>query len=505
MSRRPAYHAGEITRQIRNGLTRGAGEPQRDWVLWGLAVAAVLSRVAWVLWVHPPREHVFSDMAHYVHRARLVASWDLALGDRAMVWQPWGTHALLAVPMILLGSTGESALELAGLGWAGFSAATVVLGYRLATRVLPGGSGPAGGPHWPATAIGVALLLWFPLLSHTGFFLSETPFTCSLLATTYWIVVQIQDGRGAVRAGLWGALAFALRPQVVVFFALLGIARLGDRPRRWSARVDRRAVLGFAIPVVVVLAISLVRTWVHGGELGGVAESGTMNLTAARCHNIVTRSFPDQAALESAQATGEPAATRRISLPGFRALDREGPDHPLALRPALGGESIDFVGYIGDRQIHRAIRKRCYAATGVVGQLRYSVTNLALTWVIARPWPESSDHAAPELLPVALRGRDLAAVLAPLGLLGMLLALQSFLSAAGRTSPSQPHAQRRGAGLGDRAPSEVGRSAGLGICALQLLSLLITVAVFFGAPRLRTPYDPYSLILIVGLALGRRR
>jgi hypothetical protein len=441
-----------------------------------LTVLAVLSRLVWALWVHPPREHVFSDMAHYVHRARLVASWEIAPGDRAMAWQAWGTHALLAIPMILLGPTGDSALELAALMWVGFSAATVVLAYRLATQVLP--RGREDGPHWPATVVGVAVLLWFPLLSHTGFFVSETPFTCCLLASTHAGVLLIQSGRGALRAGLWGALAFALRPQVAVFFALLGIAWLLDRKRRsWSQHVDMRAVVRFAIPLVIVLAISLIRTRVYTGEFGGVAEAGTMNLTAARCHNVVTRSFPDQTSLELAQATGQPPAERRISLPGYRALAREGPEHPLALRPALGGESIDFVGYIGDRDIHRAIRKRCYAATGVMGQLRYSVTNVALSWVVARPWPESADHGAPQFLPVAMHARDLAAWLAPLALLGMLLSLWRF-----STLP------------------------GLGVCALQLLSLLLTTAVFFGAPRLRTPYDPFALILIVALALaiGRR-
>jgi hypothetical protein len=445
-------------------------------VLVTLAVLAVLSRLVWVVWVHPPREHVFSDMAHYVHRARLVASWELAPGDRMMAWQAWGTHALLAIPMLLLGPTGEAALELAGLLWAGFSAATVLLSYRLAVRVLP--RGREHGPHWPATAVGIAVLLWFPLLSHAGYFVSETPYTCCLLATTHAIVVLIQSGRGAVRAGLWGAFAFALRPQVAVFFGLLALAWLLDRRgRRWSEHVDVRAVVRFAIPLVVVLAISLIRTRIYTGELGGVAENGSMNLTAARCHNIVTRSFPTQAALESAQATGHPAPERRISLPGFRALGREGPEHPLALRPALGGESIDMVGYIGDREVHRAIRKRCYAATGIAGQLRYSVTNLALSWVVARPWPESSDHAAPALLPVAVRARDVAAWLAPLGLLGMLLALWRF-------------ATREGGG---------GADAGLGIVALQLLSYLLTAALFFGAPRLRTPYDPYVLILIAAL------
>ncbi len=90
---------------------------RRDWVWWSLLAAAVLSRLVWVIWIHPPHEHVFSDMAHYVHRAGLVAAFDVEIGDRMMVWQAWGTHVLLAIPMLLLGK-GEDALELAGLKWA---------------------------------------------------------------------------------------------------------------------------------------------------------------------------------------------------------------------------------------------------------------------------------------------------------------------------------------------------------------------------------------------------
>ncbi len=494
MSRRPAYHAGESARQIRNraaggpepggassGISRD-GVPLTPLILVILLIMAVISRFAWALWVHPPQDHVFSDMAHYVHRARLVASGEVAPGDRAMAWQAWGTHALLAIPMVLLGPTGDAALELAALIWAGCSAATVVLSYRLAAAVLPN---PGGGRHWPAAAVGAATLLWFPLLSHTGFFVSETPYTCALLASTLAIVELIQTGRGAARAGIWGALCFALRPQVAVFFALLGLAWLLDRRRRsWSARVDRRAVMWFAIPLVLILAVSLVRTRIYTGEWAGVAENATMNLTAGRCHNIVTRSFPTQEALASAAATGRPRASRRVSLPGFRALAREGPDHPLALRPALGGESIDVVGYIGDRDAHRAIRRRCYAATGVAGQLRYSVTNVALLWLVARPWPESSDRGAPQLLATAERARTLAAILAPLALLGVGVAVWRWRASAAAD------------------PRERERVAGLGVCALQLVSLLVTAAVFFGTPRLRVPYDPYALILIAALAVA---
>lgn len=459
--------------------------------MWLVLLAlAVVTRFGWALWVHPPQDHVFSDMAHYVHRARLLASGAVGPGDRMMAWQAWGTHALLAIPMVLLGPQGSAALELAALMWAGFSTGTVLLSYRLAKAVLP--AGPAGGsgrPHWPAAAIGGIALVWFPLVSHTGFFVSETPYACVLLATTLAIVTLIQTGEGAGWAGGLGAVAFALRPQVAVFFALLALAWLVDRRRpSWSQRVGRRAVVGFALPLALVLAVSLVRVRVYVGELAGVAENATMNLTAARCHNIVTRAWDSEEAMASAESTGKPKPTRRVSLPGFRALAERGPDHPLALRPALGGEAIDFVGYIGDRSAHRAIRQRCYAATGVVGQLRYSLTNVALAWVVARPWPESSDHAAPELLPIALRGRNVAAGLAPLGLLGLVFVGWRWVGWRWAW-------RRRRAGEPDLPTSEVDQRAGQGVCALQLLSFLVTSAVFFASPRLRTPYDPYAWIL----------
>lgn len=492
----------------------------RDWVFWALLGAAVISRLVWVLWVHPPQAHVFSDMAHYVYRARLVADFEVHAGMREMVWQAWGTHALLAIPMLLMGP-GESALEFAGLIWAGCSAATVVLGYQLALRAFIGAGqkpgpladastyrvdgssakdGPAPIKAWPATVVGVVLLVWVPLISHTGFFISETPYACVLLATTLGVVRLIQDGRGALGAGVFGALAFALRPQSAVFFILLGLVWLLDRRRRdtlgirgtWSRRVDLRAALLFSLPLIVALTISVVRVRVYTGSFGAVAENGTMNLTAGRCHNIVTRAYPSQDTLEASQRTGSPRASRRISLPGFRALGREGPDHPLALRPALGGESIDLVGYIGDAKVHREIRRRCYAATGISGQLRYAVTNMALLWVVARPWPESSDKWAPQLLPLAVHGRDLAALLAPLCVLGMILALLGWAG-------PDPTTGSGSGGPGPAADAERERRACLGVCALQFLSILVVSALFFGTPRLRAPYDPYALVLALAL------
>lgn len=455
----------------------------RDRVFWILVALASLTRLVWVIWVHPPQDHVFSDMAHYVHRAELVARFEVEAGMRKMAWQAYGTHALLAIPMVLLGP-GASALEVASLIWAACSAATVVLTYALAWVVLPHPHRDRARPHGPALAVGVATLLWFPLISHTGFFTSEAPYTCALLATTLAAVRVMRTGEGAGRAGLWAALAFVLRPQTAVFVVLLGLAWLVDRRRpSWSARIDWRVVARYAGPIVAAVLVSALRFSYYTGELGLVAENATMNLTAGRCHNIVTRAYDSEAEREASARDGQRRHVRRVSLPGFRALAREGPDHPLALDPALGTEAVDVVGYIGDGEAHAALRRRCYAQTGLVGQLRYAAVNVALLAVVARPWPESSDYGAPHWLEPALRARDLAAVLTPLALFGLGLALIRWV-----------RARRSGVEAG-----ELDRRAGLGVCALQLSALLVIAAMFFGTPRLRTPYDPYAMILIASV------
>lgn len=456
--------------------------PDRDrfaWLLLGLAVA---TRVVWVVFIHPPQDAVFSDMAHYVDRAKHLADEGIVLGDRSLAWQAFGTHTLLAIPMLVFGTDAGFglALEFAGLIWAGCSAATVVLSYALARRVLPASWGV-----WPARVVGLLVLVWIPLLSHTGMFISETPYACALTAATLGAVTLVQTGERPILAGSVAAIAFVLRPQSAVVFGLIGGFWLLDRGLARRAKplvfvhvTPRRALL-YALPLVLALGFSLVRFRVHTGYFGGVAESATMNFTAGRCHNIVTQAFADADALAQSEASGSTLDGRRISLPGYRALGRRGDDSWLALRPALGGESIKFVGPIGDPDIHREIRSRCYAATGAAEQVRMSLVNVALLWVIARPWPESSDARHPELLEVAIAGRDIAVVLAPLGLLGMILGLASW-----RRDPA------------------------IALVALQLLALLLVSAAVFGAPRLRTPHDPAALVLAVaavGRLVARRR
>ena len=441
------------------------GWPVNKHVLLALVVLSVLSRLAWVLWIHPPGDYVFSDMLKYVKRAQ-----DLAENgfhpDRTLAWQAWGTHYLLALPLKVFG---KEAFTEAGVLWGLMAASAVPAGYLLSCRV--------SSRAWMPPAVGVALLLWYPNLSNCGYFLSEAPFLCFQLWSTFGLVVVLQQGRHALGAGVASALAFAIRPQSALFYLLVLATWAINRKRLPQVRARQLALV--ALPLLAMLAFSTWRFHAHTGYWAGVAENGNMNLTAGRCHNIVTQAFRTEAQKQRSERRGNTRNGRRVSLPGFRVLAKSlPPEHPLALRPAMGSETIRMVGYIGDPDIHRELRAECYRRTGVVGQLRYSVVNLSLLWVVGNQWPEQS-RGAKRFLPPAIFYKHVYQVLWwwP-SLLGLGAALWW-----------------------------IRRRPGLAFCAWQLVTSMTVASIFFGTIRLRTPYDPYAIVLalegwlLVALAL----
>jgi hypothetical protein len=159
------------------------------------------------------------------------------------------------------------------------------------------------------------------------------------------------------------------------------------------------------------------------------------------------------------------------------------PDHPLALRPALESETIRFVGYIGDPEIHKEIRRACYARTGTLEQVRYSLVNASLLWFIGHQWPEIEKNRRTFYPVVAVYRRIYQVVLWLPSLIGIGWAL-----------------------------SRIRRHPALALCAWQLVTSITVAAIFFGTIRLRTPYDPYAMILAVEIwtlvvlwLWGRRR
>lgn len=439
-----------------------AAAEERPWhrpdvrFLWALTVLALISRLLWVLWVHPPGDYVYSDMARYVERAQALAAHGFRLGIRNLAWQAYGTHYLLSIPLALFG---REAFVQAGVVWALLGAGAVPIGYLLACRVL--------SRRWMTYVAGVALLGWYPNLSTTGYFLSEPPFLFFQLCSTWALVVAFQEGRRPLLAGTTGAIAFMVRPQAAVFYVLVLGVWLVNRRRLPHVRVPQLAKV--AIPLLLALGFSLFRFHAHTGYWGGVAENANMNLTAGRCHNIVTQAFRTEGLRRRSDARKTTRDGRRVSLPGYRVLARKIPDdHPLGLRPALGGESIKIVGYIGDPEIHRELRRRCYETTGLWGQVRYSVVNLMLQWFVGSQWPDM-ERGRKKFLPPSERFKYVyqQVVWFP-SLVGLVLVLV-----------------------------RVRRRPGPALLALQLLTSMFIAATFFGTIRLRTPYDPYAILLAI--------
>jgi len=416
---------------------------------------ALLTRLVWVLLIHPPGDYVFSDMGMYVKRATDLAIQGPREGARELAWQAYGTHYLLSVPLKLFGT--GAPFRAAAVLWGLLGAAAVPLTYLLACRVLPSAR--------LAKIAGVTALLWYPNLSTTGFFLSETPFLCVQLLAVYWLVRVLQEGVRAWPAGLAAAFCFMLRPQSALFFALVFVLWLVSAKRLPWVRLKQ--LLGVAVPLLLALGFSVWRYHSHTGRWDGIAENANMNLTAGRCHNIVTQAFRSEADLRKSEANNNTGDGRRVSLPGYRTLQQTFPDgHLLGLNPAMGTDTIRFVGYIGDPWIHRSIRAECYERTGLLGQLQYSLVNLSLQWFIARQWPDNSKNHQ-YFLPFAevYRYFFLVVILVP-SIVGVGLGLARWR----------------------RAPAAT-------LVALCLLTSMILAAVFFGDVRLRTPYDPYAIIL----------
>jgi len=181
----------------------------------------------------------------------------------------------------------------------------------------------------------------------------------------------------------------------------------------------------------------------------------------------VTQAFKSQKDLDKSARKQKTSDGRRVSLPSYRTLDVTfPPGHLLALNPAMEAETIRFVGYIGDPWIHRELRRECYRRTGVLGQIQYSVTNLLLQWFISQQWPDNAKdrHIFLPASEVFRYGFQ------------VFVLLPSLL----------------GVGLG---MARLRRDPALALVALCLLTSMVLAAVFFGDVRLRSPYDPYAIIL----------
>lgn len=161
---------------------------------WTTAVVAAALRLVWIVVLHPPTRHVYSDMAGYVERAQRLFTTPPTIADTLY---PPGTSVLLGLLYRL-----DPAQNLAGLTQWLISLGVLALVWAIARRLY--------GNRVALAALGIAAL-YPPLTHYAALFLAENPFTLALLLTL-WCGLR--------------ALA-AERPPAVLSWALLCGVSLG--------------------------------------------------------------------------------------------------------------------------------------------------------------------------------------------------------------------------------------------------------------------------------------
>lgn len=407
-------------------------------VALGVFALALGARLLWVAYVESPYDNIYSDMGGYINRARQVA---YGSGDPAplfITYYPPGGHLLYAAEMKLAGGFDDhhGRMLLLNCVWGAVVAPCASL---LAVRIVPSA--------WVAAVVGVTLALWYPLLAFAGFFSSEQPYAGALAVSTWLLVRLVQSGKGAVATGITSAIAYLIRPQLVLTLAVLSLVGLLVLLRRHLGRLttllrlDRSPQLRLGR---VVLAGMILTSAVVYGALRYHALCGRWGLIS------------DNSAMARLGADTDYGTVR--SRDGY--FFGSPPKNEI-------GETRELLvdGYVGDPvTLERARRNEVhYMSTGQrvvrwIGNVRFLFTKNALWPVVTHQgngWRKTSNEVSHALLMF---------VLCPLALLGMI------------ASASRPRVVTV-------------------VCTTQVLTMLVVAAFFCGEQRYRVPYDIFIVLL----------
>jgi hypothetical protein len=400
--------------------------------LVGTFALAFCVRLAWLLEVQHPMRAVYSDMAGYVDRAEQLM-WHLPSPDpRILAIYPWGTHALMAAEFLLLGRHGEVAIAVAHALVGAVPAPCMA---ALSMRLVP--SRPV------AALTGVLVALWYPQVAFAGFFLSEHWFAAAIAVHAAWTVRDRRGPVGLLATGLVSAIAFVVRPQFIVTWALDTTRLKLSALRRGGLWPAVRKIGLLALPVAIFAAGSAVRLHALSGHWGLISENDQM-----------TRIWAD---------TDICRLTSSWTLPGGGRFSYWfSPPSKPALRP---GDTVDFEGFIADPDILKRIRQERLRGVPWTARLRRRLGNVALLFTGNLPWPESNYREPPWRLGLQ---RAFAATILYAG-----LPLAALGVALGR------------------------RSGALFIAALNAATCIVTAFFFFGEGRYHVPYDPFFVLLAV--------
>lgn len=360
----------------------------------------------------------------------------LLSGQPALVdtFTPAGYPAMVA----LAHAVSAQSYPLIGHVQAVLGAATCTLSYALALRITRS--------TWAALIAGAILAFYLPLVVYTGFLLSETLFAFLVTAFAVLLLRAIErPGRSAgVLAGLVLGFATAVRPNLALALPLLLAYALFVRralpSRAWLAPL--RAVAC----AVAVLVIPIAYNSRIAGHLTGIATNGGANFFLGHCECRALH-FP----------------------PGFGVGEISGHQNRkrytevvLAERPA------NDEAYFYREMLHRIAERPSLVARAAL--------NIADGLVLTNP----GEGAAHPYYPGWAGHED------ELRAFGRGFAWLAIV-------PAFLHALILAARRRLLATEGVDRLLLLTLCA----SMLATLYLFLGDPRLRVPFDPLLLVLAI--------
>ena len=401
----------------------------------GIALAAFLLafavRLVWILRVQSPLDAEYSDMGGYVRRAEELLSHFTPDEPRLLTLYPYGTHCILALEFLLFGRHSTQAIAIAHALVGAVPAACAPF---LMVRLVPG--------RWAAALVGLVVALWVPQICFTGFFLSEIWFSAAIALHACFAAYGVRRTGRQLGLGLVSALAFVVRPQFLLTWAIDTGAR--TLPLLW-----RRGVIGAvrgvalaALPLVVTIAASAARMHALSGHWGLISESGVNRVWADT----------DICKLEANWRT-----------PGGGQFGYW--FSPPSKQPCGADGTVTFTGFIADSAILDKIRRNHLRGVSAWSRLTRKAHNASLLIDDNLPWPESNYRDPPWRGALQLQFRVLVKfVVLPLCALGLL--------------------------LGPRNATTL-------ILAANLATVVVAAAVFFGEARYHVPYDPFAIVLAV--------
>lgn len=417
-------------------------------------LVAVAVRLIWVTWVQPPSEAVFSDMRNYVDRG-LIAIGHKDIAERklyALALWPYGAHSWYGALIGVFGPPDWACTLDRELGWTGGDLRWVDRAHAVTAALVAPFTYLASFEvtrRWKvALAAGLGVALWPQLITYTGFYSSEVPYSICI-AATLWLGARVgRTGRGAAALGVAMAVGATMRP-VILLTAVLVVPWLAWR--HWTDRRQlARQVVLFCLPLALMAGASSWRFHEYTGRWGLLSANGAMAQLFAITDYKTIGNHPES---------------------GF---------NPPARGRGYKGHYY-FRGKITDEAPLKAETRRVWASLTWAERNHYLHRNVGLLFHSNELWPERNAvrYAKNARTPAPERNQWRRDALPAYNQLAWVLLLLACLGSV------------RGAHQ---------RSAGVELALLHVFALVYAAAFYYGELRYRVPYDPVFFVLATGLA-----